>query len=313
MSATRFVVKAPATTANLGPGFDCAGAALDLWNELHVAPAPAGSGEPLVTLEGEGSDEIPQDRTHLALRAFALAAPLDGHSFHFVNRIPLERGLGSSAATVAAGLVAGLAVAGRDTSLEDALELGLALEGHADNLAAALTGGVCLIWKSAERHRVERIATELPLAPIVLVPETRVNTKESRSRLPEFVRHDVAAAASAQAALLGAGIAAANAELLAAAFADVLHEPYRSQDAPLLEELRARPADGMAGVTLSGSGPSVIAWARPDAVARVAAELESRLEGVRVLPLTVAARGTHTDDESPEAAIEVTARLGATA
>lgn len=310
MAPRRFVVKAPATTANLGPGFDCAGAALDLWNELHVTPAA--SGEPLVTLEGEGSDEIPHDRTHLALRAFALAAPLEGHSFHFVNRIPLERGLGSSAATVAAGLVAGLAVAGRDTSLEDVLELGLVLEGHADNLAAALTGGVCLIWRSGERHRVERIARELPLAPIVLVPETRVNTKESRSRLPEFVRHDVAAAGSAQAALLGAGIAAANEELLAAAFADVLHEPYRSQDAPLLEELRSRPPEGVAGATLSGSGPSVVAWVRKEAVASVAAELESRLTGVRVLPLAIASRGAHVDDESPEAAVEVTARLGAT-
>jgi homoserine kinase len=311
MSTTRFVVKAPATTANLGPGFDCAAAALDLWNELHVTPAAGG--EPIVTLEGEGSEELPQDRTHLALRAFALAAGLDGHSFHFVNRIPLERGLGSSAATVAAGLVAGLAVSGRDTSLEDVLELGLPLEGHADNLAAALAGGVCLIWRSGGRHRVERIATEMPLSPILLVPETRVNTRESRTRLPEFVQHDVAAAASARAALLGAGIAGANADLLAAAFDDVLHEPYRVQDAPLLEELRSRPVEGAAGVTLSGSGPSVVVWARKEAVALVAAELESRLTGVRVLPLAIAARGTHADDESPEAAIEVTARLGATA
>ncbi len=309
MAPRRFVVQAPATSANLGPGFDCAGAALDLWNELHVAPAEAG--EPLVTVEGEGSDEIPQDSSHLALRAFALAAPLEGHSFHFVNRIPLERGLGSSAATVAAGLVAGLAVAGRDTSLEDVLELGLPLEGHADNLAVALAGGVCLIWRRGERHRVERIATEMPLAPIVLVPETRVNTKESRSRLPEFVRHDVASAAAAQAALLGAAIAAGNADLLAAAFHDVLHEPYRAQDAPLLEELRLHPVEGMAGATLSGSGPSIVVWARKEAVAPVAAELEARLTGVRVLPLAIASRGTHAEDESPEAAIEVTARLGA--
>ena len=100
-----FVVKAPATSANLGPGFDCAGAALDLWNELHVLPAE--EGEPLVEVEGVGADEVPHDETHLALRAFALVAPLDGHRFRFVNRIPLERGLGSSAATIAAGLVAG--------------------------------------------------------------------------------------------------------------------------------------------------------------------------------------------------------------
>ena len=92
MTSEGFVVHAPATTANLGPGFDCAGAALDLWNELHVLPAA--EGEPLVTVEGEGAAELPQDETHLALRAFALVAPLDGLRFRFLNRIPLERGLG---------------------------------------------------------------------------------------------------------------------------------------------------------------------------------------------------------------------------
>jgi homoserine kinase len=304
-------VRAPATTANLGPGFDCAGAALELWNELHVAPARGG--EPLVTLEGEGIDEVPQDATHLALRAFALAAPIDGHRFHFVNRIPLERGLGSSAATVAAGLVAGLAVAGRDTSLEDVLALGLPLEGHADNLGPALAGGVCLIWRDRERQRIERVAVEMPFQPIVVVPETRVNTRQSRSRLPEFVQHEEAAAAAAQAALLGAGIASGNADLLAAAFHDRLHEPFRAADAPLLEELRLRPVEGSAGVTLSGSGPSVVVWARKESAAKAAAELEARLEGVLVLSLTIAGRGAHREGESPEAAVEVTARLGATA
>ena len=97
MIATPLIVRAPATTANLGPGFDCAGAALDLWNELEVMP-----GDGVVTLEGEGADELPRSAEHLALRAFALVAPLEGWSFRFVNRIPLEGGLGSSAATIAA-------------------------------------------------------------------------------------------------------------------------------------------------------------------------------------------------------------------
>ena len=103
------VVRAPASTANLGPGFDCAAAALDLWNELHVE-----EGETEVVVEGEGAAELPQTAEHLALRAFSLVAPVEGHRFRFVNRIPLERGLGSSAATIAAGLVAGAAVSGRE-------------------------------------------------------------------------------------------------------------------------------------------------------------------------------------------------------
>ena len=139
------VVRAPATTANLGPGFDCAAAALDLWNELHVEDAADGG--PLVSVEGEGADEVPQTAEHLALRAFALVAPLEGRRFHFVNRIPLERGLGSSAAAIAMGLVAGAAVTGRVALPGELLTLGVPIEGHADNLAAALYGGVCIAMK----------------------------------------------------------------------------------------------------------------------------------------------------------------------
>ena len=220
---SEIVVRAPATTANLGPGFDCAAAALDLWNELRVED---GDGEPQVTVEGEGADEVPQTVEHLALRAFALVAPVEGYRFRFVNRIPLERGLGSSAATIAAGLVAGAAAAGRTLSPDELLELGLPLEGHADNLAAALRGGVCLIWQNGAGPHTARIAVDLPLAAIVVVPNERVNTLESRSRLPATLTHgEAAAAAAAQAALLGAAIAAGDAALLADAFHDRLHEP----------------------------------------------------------------------------------------
>jgi homoserine kinase len=292
VSGEGFVVRAPASTANLGPGFDCAAAALDLWNELQVLPAAAG--EPLVVLEGAGAGELPLDASHLALRAFALAAPLAGRRFRFVNRIPLERGLGSSAATVAAGITAGLLAAGRELPVAEALELALPLEGHADNLAAALAGGVCLIWKGEEgRHAIRRLADDLPLAPILVVPDTRVNTGESRSRLPEFLRHDEAAAAAAQAALLGAGLASGDADLLASAFHDRLHEPHRTADAPLLEELRSRPPIGAAGVTLSGSGPSVVVWAQRETAPAALAELEDRHPRARVLRLAIAARGAH--------------------
>jgi len=285
------VVSAPASTANLGPGFDCAAAAFDLWNELHVAPALDGASP--VALEGEGADELPRDADHLALRAFALVAPLQGLGFRFVNRIPLERGLGSSSASVAAGLVAGCAISGRTLSLDQLLELGSPLEGHADNLAAALRGGVCLSWRVGSHTRSAQIATELPLRATVVVPASRVNTTLSRSRLPEFLRHDEAAAAAATSALLGAAIASGDAELLAAAFNDRLHEPFRIADAPVLEELRARPAAGSVGSTLSGSGPSVVVWAPAVEAAAVAAELERRFPDARILALAVAGRGAH--------------------
>ncbi len=118
-------VRAPATTANLGSGFDCAGAALDLWNELEVA-----EGEGVEVL-GEGIDECAHDRSHLGLRAFELVAPAEGMRFTFTNRIPFTRGLGSSAATIALGLVAASMASGRWPQPEQLLALGLELEGHA--------------------------------------------------------------------------------------------------------------------------------------------------------------------------------------
>jgi len=283
------IVRAPASTANLGPGFDCAAAALELWNELHVE---AGAHE--VVVEGEGAGELPTDSSHLALRAFALAAPVEGYRFRFVNRIPLERGLGSSAATIAAGLVAGALVADRTFLHDDLLELGLPLEGHADNLAAAIRGGVCLIWQNGAGPHTARIAADMPLAAIVVLPDQRVNTSESRGRLPETLTHEDAAAASAQSALLGAAIAAGDATLLAAAFHDRLHEPFRLEDAPLLAELRDNPVAGQAGVTLSGSGPSVVVWLEKTwPVPGTVTELEQRFPDAQVLPLRIADQGAH--------------------
>jgi homoserine kinase len=282
-----FVVRAPATTANLGPGFDCAGAALDLWNELHVD-----DGDFAVEIEGDGADELPRGAEHLSLRAFSLLAPLEGRRFRFVNRIPLERGLGSSAAAVAAGLVAGAVAAGREPDPRELLPLGLELEGHGDNLAAALVGGVCLTWRNGAGPRVARVATDTPLAPIAVVPETRVSTKASRSRLPREIAHADGAAAAAQAALLGAALAGGDPALHASALHDVLHEPYREGDAPLLTRLRADLPDGARGVTLSGSGPTVIVWADRERAAEVARVLESRLDDARVLALRVA-EGAH--------------------
>jgi homoserine kinase len=262
-------VRAPATTANLGPGFDCAAVALELWNELEVCddgPAP--------------------DPEHLAVRAFARLAPLDGLSFSFTDRIPRARGLGSSAATIALGLVAGTLVAGRDDGADALLALGLDLEGHADNLAAALAGGVCLTCDGA----IARIADGAPAVPIALVPEHEVGTAAARAALPESVPYADAAFSVARATLLGAALAARSAPLFAAAAEDRLHEPYRARHAPLLA-VRADPPAGAVGATLSGSGPSVIVWAAADAAEDCAHELERRFPDVDVLRLAVSPAG----------------------
>jgi homoserine kinase len=288
----RLTVRAPATSANLGPGFDCAGVALELWNELEVSEA----GGLEVEVEGEGVEETPRDESHLGLRAFALVAPVYGKRFRFLNRIPFSRGLGSSSATIALGLVAACAWEERRCDPARLLLLGMELESHADNLAACLYGGATLSWQENGSWRARRIADRLPLAPVAVIPPGRVETVSSRASLPEAVPHADAAFSAGRAALLGAGLASGDAALLAAAFHDRLHEPYRTVAAPLLRELRAELPGGAAGASLSGSGPTVIVWADPHQVDTCAAELRRRLPGCGVQPLRLAATGAGRSD-----------------
>jgi homoserine kinase len=263
-------VQAPATTANVGPGFDCVGIALDLWNEVELEP---------------GDGEV--DTAHLGVRAFARIAPPEGWRFSWTDRIPRERGLGSSAATVALGLVAGELARGGSPDPERLLAAGVELEGHADNLAAALAGGVCLTWEG----RIARLGDAAPAAAIVLVPESTVSTDESRRRLPDTVPHADAAVTAGRAALLGAALASGSAELFGAALHDRLHEPYRAGTAPLLALVRERLPAGALGATLSGSGPSVVVWADHAAAEACAAELAKCFPDVQVLSLGPAAAG----------------------
>jgi homoserine kinase len=263
-------VRAPATTANLGPGFDCAAAALDLWNELEVGE---GDGEP--------------DLDHLGVRAFGRIASVEGRSFHWTDGIPRARGLGSSAAVIALGLVAGAIAAGQSPDAESLLAEGVDLEGHADNLAAALAGGICLTWE----NRIARIADALPAVAIAVVPEARVSTSASRAALPASVPHAEAAFTAGRATLLGASLAGGSSELFAAALADRLHEPYRAADAPVLGAVRADPPPGALGATLSGSGPTVIVWASDDGAADCQRDLVDRFPAAQVLRLGIAAHG----------------------
>ncbi len=267
------IVRAPATSANIGAGFDTAAVALDLWNELEVTD---GSG---IVIEGEGAAELSIDTDNLAIRAYALLAEPVGKRFHFRNEIPLERGLGSSAAAIALGLVA----AAPGAPPEELLAAGLTLEPHADNLGAALLGGLTLAWDG----RIARIAESLPLAPIAIIPSSRTSTRASRGALPATVPHAEAAASAGRAALLGAGAASGDATLFAAALGDWLHEPYRPS--AVLDIVRGNPPSGCLGATLSGSGPTVIAWVS-DREGCVAA-IRDLFPEHRVLELDVAPRG----------------------
>ena len=279
--------EAPASSANLGPAFDTAAVALDLWNRAEI-----GEGAFAVELDGEGADELPRDASHLSIRAFAVFASPDRYRFRFTNCIPLERGLGSSAAAIALGLVAGAAAAGRDVRDDELLAAARRFENHLDNLAAAILGGVCASWEADGEPRARRLADDMPAAAIAVVPNARTSTVASRTALPAHVPHADAAASAGAALLLGAAVVSGDAALLEPALRDRLHEPYRAHGAPLLEAVRRHaPADAL-GVTLSGSGPSVIVWVPRGREEAVAARLESSLgAGVAVRRLAVASTG----------------------
>lgn len=279
------VARAPASTANLGPGFDAAGAALDLWNHVEIEP-----GSFSVELQGEGAGELPLDATHLAVSAFALLTPPGGYRFRFTNAIPLERGLGSSAAAIGIGLVAGAAAGGHVLAVEELLTLGARLESHIDNLAAVLHGGVTVAWREPG-PRVRRIADDLPAALIAVVPAERTSTATSRTALPETVAHADAVVTAGAAMLLGAAIASNDSELVRHAFRDRLHEPFRSAGAPLLDRVKRLVPEAI-GVTLSGSGPTVLVWVDTAGRERLAAHLAAELgPTATVMPVAAAREG----------------------
>ena len=173
------------------------------------------------------------------MRAFERLVPAVGWYFRFIDRIPHARGLGSSASVVALGLVAAAIVGRLEPTADELLARGIELEGHGDNLAAALAGGVCLTWG----RRIARIADTAPATPIAVVPRTRVETAASRAALPEHRRRTPTQPSPRGTPRSSAPRSRATpTDLFAAALDDRLHEPYRAESAPLLAEVRARPA-----------------------------------------------------------------------
>jgi homoserine kinase len=175
--------------------------------------------------------------------------------------------------------------------VDELLELALQLEPHADNLAPALAGGVCLTWSSGEGQRIARVADDLPLEPIAVVPDARVETAAARAALPGHVSHADAVFTATHAVLLGAGLTGNDPALLAAALADRLHEPYRGPLSPVYGPIREQLPAGAVGVTISGSGPTVLVWAGREEAASCARELATRFPRSRVLQLGVASAG----------------------
>jgi homoserine kinase len=248
-------VEVPASAANLGPGFDAFAVALD----IRLAAWVDDRGPRRVVCSGEGARELPTDERNLVWRAFSefcrhAGVALPDCSIVTRNAIPLERGLGSSAAAAVAGVALGRAATGARVPDQDLIDIVARVEGHADNAAAAVMGGLVV----CDGVRARRLEPSASLLPVVFVPTDRQSTTVSRAHLPESLSIADAAANAARAALVLAGLTGGIAWDPQVLF-DVLHEPARFAAMPATADLVGRLRSAGVGACLSGSGPTVLA------------------------------------------------------
>jgi homoserine kinase len=256
-------VRTPATSANLGPGFDALGLALTLYDDLEATVTDGGFA---VTVTGEGAGELPKDEEHLVVRA--MLATFDelgerpaGLSVTCVNRIPQARGLGSSSAAIVGGvqLARGLVKDGlRLIGDEDALHIAARMEGHPDNVAPCLLGGFTIAWTEGAGARAVRLAAHQGVRPIVFVPAERGYTASARAALPFDVPHRDASFNAGRAALLTHAITG-DPSLLFPATEDRLHQGYRADAMPGTASLLASLRSVGVAAVVSGAGPTVLA------------------------------------------------------
>jgi homoserine kinase len=262
----RRLVRVPASSANLGPGFDVLGCALGLHVDLEVVE----SGRFAVHTDLP----IARDRRNLCVRAFERLHPADEVEFHIRSDIPLSGGLGTSAAAIVAGLLAAdsLAGAGEDDLLGPAIEL----EGHPDNVAAALLGGFTLCADGV----ATRFEPPEGLEGLLVVPGRAVRTAKARAALPEEIPMADAVFNVAHAGLLVLGLARGDLDLVARGLADRIHQPRRAALYPRSMELVERaPRLGALGATISGAGPTVLVWTRAQDTASVLERLQDEAAG----------------------------------
>jgi homoserine kinase len=265
-------VRVPATSANLGPGFDALGLALTLYDDVDAWICESGLS---IEISGEGEDLAGAGEEHLVIRAMYAAFAVMGEQppgigLRCVNRIPHSRGLGSSAAAIVAGILAARALAAdRATELPDDKLLGLAagIEGHPDNVAACLGGGLTIAWTAAGHPQMMRLEPLPSIMPVVCVAPSGVRTDVARGLLPDLVPHRDAAANAGRSALLVAALTqlpggAASPDQASALFdatEDWLHQNYRSAAMPETDGLVRRLREAGIPAVVSGAGPSVLA------------------------------------------------------
>lgn len=295
----KVLVRVPATSANLGPGFDALGLALSLWNEVEFVPAEAFS----LDVEGEGAARIARTSRNLVVRSARRVYEMLGREMPPLrircrNRIPPTSGLGSSSAAVLGGLLGANALLGNPLPQDEVLALASAIEGHPDNVAPALLGG--LVVSAAAHPKPEILARRLPIRPCaitVVLPEVEFPTARARAILPKRVTLEDAVHNIGRAVLVYEALRRGDLELLGRAMQDALHQPHRLRLIPGAQEaLRAAREAGAAAVALSGAGPGLIAFSgqrAPGIGSGMKRAFEAAGLRARVFHLRVARRGAH--------------------
>ena len=270
MTVRRRLVSVPATSANLGPGFDVFAAALDLQLELEVSEADGFAVD-------TGEDELPRDRSNLCVRAFEELHSADGVRFEMTSQIPLARGLGSSAAAIVAGLMAADHMYELALTREEIYQRAFAIEGHPDNVAAAIYGGIVLCPRPEGEELPAPVRIEPPegVEAVVVIPRDEVQTAEARAALPAEVGFPDAVENVAAASQLALGLERSDLALIRRGLADRLHQPHReSLYQRSMELVRAAPEMGALGATISGAGPTVLVWSFWQDTGKVVTALE---------------------------------------
>jgi homoserine kinase len=286
VTVRRRLVRVPASSANLGPGYDVMAAALSLYLELEVTE----TGEFSVDA---GGHPVPEDRSNLCVRAFEALHPSDGLRFEIRSEIPLARGLGSSAAAIVAGLMAADHLYELGLESEEVYARAVELEGHPDNVGAALYGGFVVCPQDGgdgQRARPVRLEPPQGVEGVLAIPDEEVPTEKARAMMPAQVALGDAVANVAAASQLVLGIERSDLTLIERGLDDRLHQPNRAGLYPRSMELLAQARDlGAIGATISGAGPALLFWCFWQDTGKVTAALRERTDGwaeVRRSPFT---------------------------
>ncbi|MBA7520988.1 Homoserine kinase [subsurface metagenome] len=257
-------IRVPATTANLGPGFDCLGLALKLYLNLEIEQIEEGL---VIEYQGEGSDNFSAKKDTLIGKSVEVVLKKTGQDkskkglkIKVFNKIPITRGLGSSASAIIGGIVGAVKFYNVNLTNQEMLELALPLEGHMDNIVPALIGGLTLAYKTGQEEiKWARIKTPRDLRVVVGIPDFTLSTEKMRKALPQKVALPEAVFNLSRSALLVNALQNSDWDVLAEAMEDRLHQPYRAPFIPGIEDIFLKiKKTGLAGVALSGSGPSVV-------------------------------------------------------